>query len=105
MIDDGELRSEIGAAHTRHEFARHASKEGTVGQKILLVDGDQTISETVNDMLKNSGHQTRIETSGGGLDVFSRNPGVQQNKASLRSVRTGLRRKAADEIHGLKLCL
>jgi len=44
-------------------------------QKILLVDGDQTISETVNAMLKGAGHETRIETSGGdGLEAFSRNP-------------------------------
>ncbi len=46
-----------------------------MGKRILLIDGDQTISETVNTMLESVGHQTQIETSGAdALEAFSRNP-------------------------------
>jgi CheY-like chemotaxis protein len=47
-----------------------------VNKKILLVDGDQTIVETVNGMLEGMGHRVRTETSGAeALEVFSSNPG------------------------------
>jgi CheY-like chemotaxis protein len=46
-----------------------------MNKRILFVDGDQTIVETVNTMLEEMGHHVRTETSGmDALAVFSRNP-------------------------------
>lgn len=47
-----------------------------MSKRILLVDGDQTIVESVNGMLEGMGHKVRTETSGAdALDAFSSNPG------------------------------
>ena len=46
-----------------------------MSKRILFVDGDQTIAETVNTMLQEMGHKVRMETSGmDALAVFSHNP-------------------------------
>jgi DNA-binding response OmpR family regulator len=46
-----------------------------VGKRILLIAGDDTISEAVNVMLESRGHRTHTETSGtDALEVFSRDP-------------------------------
>ena len=46
-----------------------------MGKRILLVDGDQTIVETVHAMLEEMGYQVRMETSGmDALAVFANNP-------------------------------
>jgi two-component system cell cycle sensor histidine kinase/response regulator CckA len=47
-----------------------------MSKRILLVDGDQSIVESVNGMLEGMGHQVRTETSGAdALDVFASDPG------------------------------
>ena len=46
-----------------------------MNKRILFIEGDQTISEAVNGMLEDAGHQTRIEESGAdALKVFSHSP-------------------------------
>jgi DNA-binding response OmpR family regulator len=46
-----------------------------MNKRILLVDGDEAIVQSVNDMLKGMGHSVRTETSGANaIDVFSNNP-------------------------------
>ena len=46
-----------------------------MGKRILLIDGDQTISEAISSTLGSAGHLIRMETSGGdALEVFSRDP-------------------------------
>ena len=47
-----------------------------MSKRILLVDGDETIVESVNALLKGMGYRVRTETSGAdALDAFSSNPG------------------------------
>jgi DNA-binding response OmpR family regulator len=46
-----------------------------MGKRILLIDGDQTMSEAINTTLGSAGHRVQVETSGAdALEVFSRDP-------------------------------
>ena len=46
-----------------------------MGKRILFIESDQAISETVNGMLEGAGHYPHIETDGAdALEVFSRSP-------------------------------
>ena len=46
-----------------------------MGKRILLIDGDQTMSEAIDAALGSAGHRVRTETSGAdALEVFSRDP-------------------------------
>ncbi len=54
---------------------RWRNRKGKMGKRILLIDGDQTISEAIDAALGSAGHRIRTETSGAdALEVFSRNP-------------------------------
>ena len=46
-----------------------------MGKLILLIDGDQVMSEAIDTTLGSAGHRVRTETSGAdALEVFSRDP-------------------------------
>jgi two-component system cell cycle sensor histidine kinase/response regulator CckA len=46
-----------------------------MGKRVLFIEGDQTISDAVANMLEGAGHRAHLETSGAdALKVFSRSP-------------------------------
>jgi two-component system cell cycle sensor histidine kinase/response regulator CckA len=46
-----------------------------MGKRVLFIEGDQTISDAVANMLEGAGHRAHLETSGAdALEVFSRSP-------------------------------
>ena len=53
----------------------NASEGEEMGTQILLVPGNQMMSEAVSAMRESAGHRIRMETSGAdALEAFSRNP-------------------------------
>lgn len=48
-----------------------------MNRRILLVDGDPMVVETVGDMLERMGYQVQVQTSGtGALTAFERDSGI-----------------------------